>query len=92
MLSLDTIDKIKIEYPEVFDDLFENSLKMLEKVMNLKIDAYKQFEKINLLKSINSKANTSALRRLLSRISGSISGSNSDLNNGIDDINEFKTQ
>ena len=49
MLSLDTIDKIKLEFPEVFDDLFENSLKMLEKVMNLKIDAMKQLEKVHKL-------------------------------------------
>jgi len=61
MLSLDTIDKIKLEFPEVFDDLFENSLKMLEKVMNLKIDAMKQLEKVHKLESINSKANTTAL-------------------------------
>lgn len=41
ILTLDDIDKMKLEFPEVFDELFSNSLKRLERILKLKIDAIK---------------------------------------------------
>ncbi|CDW71411.1 UNKNOWN [Stylonychia lemnae] len=52
ILTLDDIDKMKLEFPEVFDDLFNNSLKRLEKVLKLKIDAVEQCESVA-IKNIN---------------------------------------
>jgi len=39
LLTLENIDKMKIEFPEVFDQLFTNSFRRLKKELKLKIDA-----------------------------------------------------
>ncbi|CDW88827.1 cation channel family protein [Stylonychia lemnae] len=54
ILTIDDIDKMKLEFPEVFDDLFNNSIKRLEKVHKLKMDAIEQCDKISLNQSSRS--------------------------------------
>lgn len=45
MLPLEDIDKMKIEFPEVFEELFMNSFRRLKKEMLIKRDAIIQCEK-----------------------------------------------
>ena len=40
-LSIDDIDKMKTEFPDVFDELFTNSFRRLKIELQLKIDAIK---------------------------------------------------
>ena len=64
ILTLDDIDKMKLEFPEVFDDLFNNSLKRLERILKLKIDAIKQCENANHIANTNSDRNFGILNKL----------------------------
>jgi hypothetical protein len=39
MLLIEDIDKMKIEFPDVFDELFMNSYRRLKKELEIKIEA-----------------------------------------------------
>lgn len=41
MITLEDLDKMNLEYPEVFDSLFTNSYRRFKKFMQIKIDAIK---------------------------------------------------
>ncbi|CDW80054.1 cation channel family protein [Stylonychia lemnae] len=84
LLSLDNIDKIKIEFPEVFDDLFNNSVKMLQKILKLKIDAIKQCELASDMQGHNSNVNSNALQRLQSKISAETASNNNQSTKELD--------
>jgi hypothetical protein len=45
MLMIEDIDKMKIEFPDVFEELFTNSYRRLKKELQLKIEAIKLCEK-----------------------------------------------
>jgi hypothetical protein len=47
MLTLEDLDKMNIEYPDVFDNLFTNSYRRFKKMMQIKIEAIRHCEAAN---------------------------------------------
>lgn len=43
-MTVQDIDKLKLEFPDVFDELFANSLKILKKALKLKDETIKSCE------------------------------------------------
>ncbi len=64
ILTIEEIHKMKIEFPDVFDDLFSNALRHLKKSLQLKIDAIKSCEKVNQISHLRSMRQTNILDNL----------------------------
>ncbi|CDW86372.1 cation channel family protein [Stylonychia lemnae] len=64
ILSLENIDKMKVEFSEVFDHLFSGSRQRLQKILKLKIDAMQQCENSFQVSNASSNLQSGILNRL----------------------------
>lgn len=67
MLMLDDVDKMKIEFPDVFEELFMNSYRRLRKEMQLKIQSIKLCESASGISHRISNKATGVLNAMLNQ-------------------------